>query len=960
MKETNKKIRIIFAKYFFAFVVVFSFATTEVYAQLNALDYRLQKRPKLEKFKSNKFFDHTFVSLSAGAQFNFMEKGHKTDIGPAVRYYFGKWFTPVIGARFGLDMSVLYHYEEKTHGLFGFNLDYMANLSAFVSGYNPKRVFELYGILGVTYKRSFRYGFGTNVYGGAAGFQANFRVSPMVNLFLEPKVTLVNDTYDERIINRPFDVLPELTVGVTYNMVPTSLRKSMTLGKTSFKDHMFFSAAFGGQRVITKLMSVSGADKDGWFGPAGMIAFGGWFTPVHGLRLSVMGGTTSYQFENPKYGNKLCSVTPRLDYLVNYSSAFGGYNEKRIFELIGTYGLELGVSWPVNEKSKVSAGLGLGLQGRFRINSSIDFFMEPRMSFYTKKYTSGNLNKFDGVASMVFGLTYHSTDAEYRKNNVKFENKSKVDHAFMSFTYGVGGMLIHRDAGMTMTQSIVSQFSFALGKWLTPISGLQLSGGMIAFGTKEGAYHRARAVLIGGDYLFNMTNMLCGYNENRFFELIFGIGVSAFYHNTTFSPALQAQVQTKFNLKKNWSVFVEPEALWVVRRGIIASNGATRKSLLLTVNLGTSYSMRGYDPASYHTFKENNGRRLFVSLAPGFGGIVYNTRQDDDQKRISPSVRFSVGSWSSPIGGWRMSLMTEKLKSINSQKFIIHAGLGAEFMFNITNTAMGYNPKRIFDLNAIGGVHAGFSIVQRDIRFIPGFTGSLQGNFRINSNVSLYLEPQLAIYFNKFDGENKHKSVGMLHIGATYIINKVERKERSFTKYDIKNRNFLTLNGGFGLFGNTLFSPYGKFKDFMTYSGGVALGRWITPSHGVRLSAEYTFVSKPYEYNGMSMGIMSTRVDYMLNLTSLIKGYDPDRLFDAVIFAGVGAAFPLMKTNTSFETSATYTAAIGFQAKFNVSKHFDVLLEARGAFIGDKIDGYVSRAKFDANGGILAGFNYKF
>lgn len=959
MEKIRKNFSITSAKYIFAFAIVFSLATSEISAQLNALDYRLQKRPKLEKFDSKNFFDHTFVSVAAGVQANFLDKKSGTDFGPGVRYYFGKWFTPVIGARFGMDMSILYHSKEETRGLFGFNLDYMANISAFAAGYNPKRLFELYGILGVTYKRAFSYGYGTNMYGGAVGLQASFRVSPMVSVFLEPKVTIANDSYDGRFIDRNFDLLPELSVGATCNMVPVSFRKTTVFDNRPFRKNIFFSAGVGAQRVITSLMPLN--DFTNWFGPSGMIAFGGWFTPIHGLRFSVMGGTSAYKFDMPKSDNdKLGSVAGRLDYLINYSSAFGGYNEKRIFELIGTYGLEFAMSGQTGDDWKPSGGLGLGLQGKFRINPSLDLFMEPRISFYTKNYTNGVDNKFDGSASMLFGVTYHSTDNSYRSNNTDFVQKSKVDHMYMSVSGGVGGLLLNKDAGMTAKESIAAQFSIALGKWITPVSGVQLSGGMITFGTKAGAYHRARAVNIGADYMFNMTNLLCGYEDNRFFEVIFGLGASAFYHNTKFFPAMQGRIQTKFNLKKNWSLFVEPSALWVTKSGVIAlTGGSTRKNLILTANIGTMYNMRGYDPASYQAFKENEGSRKFVSLAGGFGSIIYNSRVDDNQKRISPSARLSFGSWMSPISGWRVSIVADKLKSINSEKFITHAGLGAELMLNVTNVAMGYDPDRIFDLNAIGGVHAGFSIVERNMRFIPGFTGGLQGSFRVSSNVSLYLEPQLAIYLNKFDGENKQKSVGMLYVGVTYAIDKRDRVERAAREH-AESPNFISFGGGVGLYGNTLLSPYGKFSDNMTYTGRLALGRWITPVHGLRLNGDYTFIKKPYQYTGESMGVASARADYMFNITALASGNNPDRLFDAIAFVGAGAAFPLKDTNTSFDTKATYTLAIGLQAKFNLSKHIDVFVEPRGIFFGDKIDGYKSRAGFDADVSLLAGFNYKF
>ena len=38
------------------------------------------------------------------------------------------------------------------------------------------------------------------------------------------------------------------------------------------------------------------------------------------------------------------------------------------------------------------------------------------------------------------------------------------------------------------------------------------------------------------------------------------------------------------------------------------------------------------------------------------------------------------------------------------------------------------------------------------------------------------------------------------------------------------------------------------------------------------------------------MAVAAARVDYMFNMTSLMMGYDPHSKFDAILFAGAGAA----------------------------------------------------------------------
>ena len=944
------------------FVVAMFMSTIDATAQLNALDHRLQKRPASEKFDNPQFKDHTFISVAAGAQFNSLNEKPGLEVGPSIRYYVGKWFTPVIGARFGLDMSFLYDKGCETYGLFGFNVDYLANISAFARGYKPDRLFEFYGIAGLTYKRSFKYGDGNNLFGASLGFQGNFTLTPLVDLYIEPKVTLASDSYNDqrKWQERKFDLLPEVTVGVTYNMVPDEKRKTTEFTNTSFKDNLFFTTGFGVQRVTSRLMDINSRNYAGF---SGMLGFGGWFTQVQGIRLSALAGFSPYTSEGVSSINKLISGVGRVDYMVNYSNLFGGYNERRIFKLIGTFGLELAATKYEDTSWKLAGGFGIGLQGAFRVSPTVDLFMEPRMSFYNKTYTQGITNRFDGVASMLFGVTYHSNDIEYRKDNDIFEHKTKTDHMFVSASAGIGATYSRFSQELSAGESLAYRFNIGVGKWFTKNSGLQITGGTLLFGTRTpySSTHepyRARTLTLGADYLLNMTNVVAGYREGRLFELIGGAGVSAIYHHSTFYPALQAFFRGNFNLKSNWSIYVEPYATWSPTRGVFTNTISTRKAIVMTANVGTTYTMRGYEASSYQEFASNEGKRLFFSLGVGASGNLDNRLFTDAKFRVGPIGRFSVGCWESPVLGWRVSAMAEKLNGENNARDISHAGLEADVMFSFMNAALGYKPYRLFDLNINAGVHAGLSIVNHNKRFIPGFKGSVQGVFNVTPKIGVYVEPQIAVYLNKFDAVNRQKTNVALLAGLTYTMNKADRGVVTSSS-EMDNKNFVSMYGGAGLYGNTLMSKFdGKFADKMTYSGGIAYGRWINAVHGLRLNAEYNHIQKPYEYIGKKMGVAAARVDYMLNMTSLMSGYDPKSRFEAILFAGVGAAIPVATENPS--TKPTYTLAFGLKANVRITDHINFYVEPRGVFYGDKIDGYKSNAGFDATGMVLAGFDFKF
>ena len=63
----------------------------------------------------------------------------------------GNWLTPVIGLRAGGEYTQWKQGNTNMH-LAGANVDYLINISAFAARYNPKRVFEVIGALGLSYQ----------------------------------------------------------------------------------------------------------------------------------------------------------------------------------------------------------------------------------------------------------------------------------------------------------------------------------------------------------------------------------------------------------------------------------------------------------------------------------------------------------------------------------------------------------------------------------------------------------------------------------------------------------------------------------------------------------------------------------------------------------------------------------------------------------------------------------------
>ena len=103
--------------------------------------------------------------------------------------------------------------------------------------------------------------------------------------------------------------------------------------------------------------------------------------------------------------------------------------------------------------------------------------------------------------------------------------------------------------------------SVALGKWFTPGIGLRtkLQGVWGNTVRSDGQSHLNRYWLLNEHVMFNLSNLICGYNENRLFNLIpfvgGGVGRSMTYN--LYSMDLSAGVQAQFRICKKFAVYAE-------------------------------------------------------------------------------------------------------------------------------------------------------------------------------------------------------------------------------------------------------------------------------------------------------------------------------------------------------------------------------------------------------------------
>lgn len=178
------------------------------------------------------------------------------------------------------------------------------------------------------------------------------------------------------------------------------------------------------------------------------------------------------------------------------------------------------------------------------------------------------------------------------------------------------------------------------------------------------------------------------------------------------------------------------------------------------------------------------------------------------------------------------------------------------------------------------------------------------------------------------------------------------------------------ISGGIGgqvYFGET--DSKGDFGKRLTPAFDIAVGKWFTPGLGLRL--QYNGASlKGFSYgNGLYLsskpnkdGLYSQKWDYMnlhgdvlFNLSSMLCGYNENRLYEAIPYVGFGFVHAFEDGHNN-----SFAANVGLINKFRVSKALDINLEVRGTLVNQDFDGQVGGVYGEGILGATVGVTYKF
>lgn len=357
---------------------------------IDASKYIIPKRRPAEKFESRKGVEHLFFSAGAGME-HLLDMGSGRSLsGPAAVLYAGNWFTPVIGIRGGLHYAMWKEGSVHTN-LIGVRADYLLNLSAFAARYNPRRLFEVIGAIGIGYRAAITSGAQTtHTYGLRAGLQGKFNVSPALNLFIEPGLALYPDRVDNAYSWRRYDLAASWLVGITY--------KPSGFSQTQLLQNGFASLGIGTGNTGNLLFNTE-------------FALGKWFDNVNGVRISAGSSTAFIDNDDTILAGDAAgadrdfNINLCADYLCNLTTLLSGQTGHR-FDLLFAGGI--GSYFPGAESSAAVIVNGrFGFQGLIWVSEHAGVWIEPRVTVYKdREYRPDLQHPIRGSVGIMIGTSY--------------------------------------------------------------------------------------------------------------------------------------------------------------------------------------------------------------------------------------------------------------------------------------------------------------------------------------------------------------------------------------------------------------------------------------------------------------------------------------------------------------------------------------------------------------------------
>ncbi len=187
--------------------------------------------------------------------------------------------------------------------------------------------------------------------------------------------------------------------------------------------------------------------------------------------------------------------------------------------------------------------------------------------------------------------------------------------------------------------------------------------------------------------------------------------------------------------------------------------------------------------------------------------------------------------------------------------------------------------------------------------------------------------------------------IGINGFSQNQSVIQIESQYGPYVTNRIWDNWFVTVGGGVQVY----FGNYDKKLDFdkrIAPALDAAIGKWITPSTGVRFQysglkafgaaykdSHYSTELISGDYYKQEFNILHLHADYLWNISNAIGGYRSDRFWDFIPYVGVG----WMRSNDDDNHENEIGASLGLLHNLRLNDAFDVSIDMRGALVDQRL-----------------------
>lgn len=817
---------------------------------------------------------HFFFGLSGGFRGIHVQPGENYRSWP-LNMFVGYRFTPVQSLRlqgnYARMAENILHRKRVTA-----ELDYMVNFTNLLYGFRPKRPFDVIGYVGVGTRYVAEKGTnGKQAILFTVGGDVSYRVYKGINVFLEPYANLVHQKQQRYYI---FDY--GFNAGVAVKLDDANLYGNRVRGIASseWENRWWRHLFVGGSGGIMGVHTHSYGNKI----TTPMNMFAGYrFSPNHGIRLR---GSYIRTFENM---DRTKHMQGQVEYMLNLTNMFAPYKTRRLFNVMAFWGI--GAKYLDNlqdRDGKLSPLATVGVDLALRIKRSLSVFAEP--------YMAASKGKGQGYFAINYGanlgLALNLEEVYAYSPRWGRPSSAWTDKPYQRLFFGTM-------AGWQRTEFVPDHNAIPItlfaGYRFNPNHGLRAR---MAIARSKVKSKTKQHTAFGVDYMFNATNMLCGYNPNRFINFIGFIGLGTrdltpdgkVFGDAKMRLMGNAGMDIAMRLTRNVNFFVEP---------YVGAQHAPSKTAFVNYFMGCNAGLvvnlndinqpfPGSDLITNHNIFFESAYGWMFPLGTGTG---------THGSGLSLDVR--AGAWIDPIFGARLSFV---FQDYGYSKHWHSAGLKAtqphtgfanaltakgrfEGMFNPLGISRSYRESanaQKFELNLTAGIEVGaqgkkYAVGKdQDYYAILGLTTALQFLYKFHYNTAIFVEPRFEYMTpfythsnnNRYGGQTRDKVV-TLNAGVRFM--RGTREEHD----DERRLNFeqtMFFGGSFG--GYKAIATYKVLNGGrMGYFGNLNFGFLITPLHGVKMSVQpswYRARIHEYDAENSKFTLMDYRWLYMFNFSN--------------------------------------------------------------------------------------------